>query len=58
MIIGKQMDKVKDGPNWEDDLAGTFDERKSDPNLSTEKAFNLDVTYEGRWQQLSWHVPC
>ena len=34
MITGKQMDKVKDGPNWEDDLAGTFDERKSDPNLS------------------------
>ena len=33
MITGKQMDKVKDGPNWEDDLAGTFDERKSDPNL-------------------------
>ena len=29
------MDKVKDGPNWEDDLAGTFDERKSDPNLSS-----------------------
>ena len=27
------MDKVKDGPNWEDDLAGTFDERKIDPNL-------------------------
>lgn len=25
------------------------------PNLSTEKAFNLDATYEGRWQQLSWH---
>lgn len=33
MITGKQMDKVQDGPNWEDDLAGTFDQRKSDPNL-------------------------
>jgi nitrate reductase beta subunit len=33
MITGKKMDKIRTGPNWEDDLAGTFDQRSSDPNL-------------------------
>ena len=33
LITGELIDKIKYGPNWEDDLGGTFKKRKSDPNL-------------------------
>ena len=28
------MEKIEYGPNWEDNLGGTFEERKKDPNLN------------------------
>lgn len=53
MITGKQMDKVKDGPNWEDDLAGTFEQRKSDPNLK-----GIDTTgFEEFERSFMFYVP-
>lgn len=33
IATGKRMDKVEDGPNWEDNLAGPFAARSADPNL-------------------------
>ncbi len=33
LISGEQMEKIEYGPNWEDDLGGTFATRKNDPNL-------------------------
>ena len=32
-ITGKKMDKVRWGPNWEDDLAGEYDKRAKDVNM-------------------------
>ena len=53
MITGKKMDKIKSGPNWEDDLAGTFSERKVDPNLK-----GLDTTgYEAFERSFMFYVP-
>ena len=33
LISGELMEKIEYGPNWEDDLGGTFAQRKNDPNL-------------------------
>jgi len=33
IITGRLMDKVESGPNWEDDLSGTFADRGKDPDL-------------------------
>ncbi len=33
-ITGDLMEKIEYGPNWEDNLGGTFEERKKDPNLT------------------------
>lgn len=33
LITGERMEKIEYGPNWEDNLGGTFKERKKDPNL-------------------------
>ena len=33
LITGEKMEKIPYGPNWEDDLAGPFEQRKKDPNL-------------------------
>jgi nitrate reductase beta subunit len=52
-ITGKKMDKIKDGPNWEDNLAGTFEQRKSDPNLK-----GIDTTgYEEFEKSFMFYVP-
>ena len=52
-LTGKKMDKINDGPNWEDDLAGTFDQRKSDPNLK-----GIDTTgYEEFERSFMFYVP-
>ncbi|MDP2843444.1 MAG: nitrate reductase subunit beta, partial [Acetobacterium sp.] len=32
-ITGQKMDKIKWGPNWEDDLAGEYDKRAKDVNM-------------------------
>lgn len=53
MITGKRMDKVKDGPNWEDDLAGTFRQRSSDPDL---KGMDTDG-FEEFEKTFMLHVP-
>ena len=34
ILTGKRMEKINKGPNWEDNLGGTFADRASDPNLS------------------------
>ena len=53
MITGKRMDKIQNGPNWEDDLAGTFDQRRSDPNLK-----DIDTTdYEEFEKSFMFYVP-
>lgn len=36
LITGEKMDKIDNGPNWEDNLAGPFEKRKADPNLINE----------------------
>jgi nitrate reductase beta subunit len=52
-ITGKKMDKIKDGPNWEDNLAGTFEQRKGDPNLK-----GIDTTgYEKFEKTFMFYVP-
>jgi len=33
-ITGKSMEKIHWGPNWEDDLAGTFESRSEDSNFN------------------------
>lgn len=33
LLTGKRMEKINYGPNWEDNLGGTFAGRSSDPNL-------------------------
>lgn len=33
LLTGKRMEKIEYGPNWEDDLGGTFSGRSIDPNL-------------------------
>lgn len=33
LVTGERMEKIEYGPNWEDNLGGTFEERKRDPNL-------------------------
>lgn len=33
LVTGELMEKIEYGPNWEDSLGGTFEERKRDPNL-------------------------
>lgn len=33
LLTGKLMEKVEKGPNWEDDLGGTFATRAKDPSL-------------------------
>lgn len=33
MITGKLMDKIEKGPNWEDNLGGTFEERSKEKNF-------------------------
>ncbi|MCG5030942.1 nitrate reductase subunit beta [Mesosutterella sp. OilRF-GAM-744-9] len=33
LVTGRLMDTVKDGPNWEDNLAGPFAKRRADPDL-------------------------
>lgn len=33
LLTGKVMEKVSDGPNWEDNLAGTFEKRSQDPDM-------------------------
>lgn len=33
LITGELMEKIEYGPNWEDNLGGTFEQRKKDPNL-------------------------
>ena len=33
LITGEVMEKINYGPNWEDDLAGSFAKRSTDPNL-------------------------
>ncbi len=53
MITGKRMDKIQNGPNWEDDLAGTFAQRRSDPNLK-----EIDTTdYEEFEKSFMFYVP-
>lgn len=53
MITGKRMDKIQNGPNWEDDLAGTFAQRRSDPNLK-----DIDTTdYEEFEKSFMFYVP-
>lgn len=52
-VTGKRMDKIKTGPNWEDDLAGTFAQRKSDPNLK-----DIDTTdYQEFEKSFMFYVP-
>ena len=34
LITGEKMEKIEYGPNWEDDLAGPFETRKKDPNMT------------------------
>jgi len=53
MITGKRMDKIQNGPNWEDDLAGTFAQRRSDPNLK-----DIDTKgYEEFEKSFMFYVP-
>lgn len=33
LLTGERMEKIEYGPNWEDNLGGTFKARKKDPNL-------------------------
>ncbi len=33
LVTGQRMEKIEYGPNWEDNLGGSFNERKKDPNL-------------------------
>lgn len=33
ILTGKRMEKIEKGPNWEDNLGGTFSTRSSDKNL-------------------------
>jgi len=33
MITGQPMEKIEKGPNWEDNLGGTFEERSKEKNF-------------------------
>ena len=53
LITGEKMKKIENGPNWEDDLAGTFDQRKTDPNLQ-----GLDISgFEEFEKSFMFYVP-
>ncbi|MCR5573894.1 MAG: nitrate reductase subunit beta [Bacteroidaceae bacterium] len=53
LVTGEKMKKIEGGPNWEDDMAGTFDQRKTDPNLD-----GLDTSgYEAFEQSFMFYVP-
>ncbi|MBQ6037548.1 MAG: nitrate reductase subunit beta [Bacteroidaceae bacterium] len=53
LITGEKMKKIENGPNWEDDLAGTFDQRKTDPNLQ-----GLDICgFEEFEKSFMFYVP-
>lgn len=53
IITGKLMDKVKKGPNWDDDLGGHFETRKGDQNLK-----GIDTTsFEDFERTFMYYVP-
>jgi nitrate reductase beta subunit len=43
LITGERMEKVKKGPNWEDDLGGPFASRSKDPNLEGIEKATMDA---------------
>lgn len=48
MVTGRKMEKIKKGPNWEDDLSGTWEERSADPdlkNVDTEGMHEFEHTF-------------
>lgn len=53
LVTGERMEKIEYGPNWEDNLGGTFEERKKDPNLK-----ELDTKgYEEFEKSFMFYVP-
>jgi len=53
LVTGEKMEKIEYGPNWEDNLGGTFEERKKDPNLD-----GLDTTgYDAFEKSFMFYVP-
>ncbi|MFV0289722.1 MAG: nitrate reductase subunit beta [Mangrovibacterium sp.] len=53
LVTGERMEKIEYGPNWEDNLGGTFETRKKDPNLK-----DLDTKgYEDFEKSFMFYVP-
>lgn len=53
LITGELMEKIEYGPNWEDNLGGTFEQRKKDPNLK-----DIDTKgYEEFEKSFMYYVP-
>lgn len=53
LITGERMEKIEYGPNWEDNLGGTFATRKRDPNLK-----DLDTAgYDEFEKSFMFYVP-
>ncbi len=45
MITGEPMEKIEKGPNWEDDLGGTFSERSKEKNFD-----NIEKEMYGKFE--------
>ncbi len=45
MLTGEPMEKIEKGPNWEDDLGGTFKERSKEKNFD-----NVDKEIYGKFE--------
>lgn len=43
LLTGQRMEKIEYGPNWEDNLGGTFEKRRRDPNLSPSDTSDYDA---------------
>ncbi|MFV0290333.1 MAG: 4Fe-4S dicluster domain-containing protein, partial [Mangrovibacterium sp.] len=53
LVTGERLEKIEYGPNWEDNLGGTFETRKKDPNLK-----DLDIKgYEDFEKSFMFYVP-
>lgn len=53
LVTGERMEKIEYGPNWEDNLGGTFEARKRDPNLK-----ELDTEgYEAFERSFMFYLP-
>ena len=50
LISGKRMEKIENGPNWEDDLGGEYAKRSQDPNMK-----NIEKEVYGKFEE-SFHM--